>query len=317
MNTVLPPDDAAHQAHVLMADVTQVNNLLGSYVLSFLHVDAGRAEPLSTDDERALAGCVTGVGDGLRTQAARRDRHGGPPSLIGRCTQSNRCTQSKEKPTMPSRSSNRAAYINYSALAPYTPYVSAWSEEKDPPSMVIERRGQGIAYLDETVIDRDSRGALWLRSSSRPGHGQPQFAKVHPLRQRRAMRQLLCNVCARPADRTDEGVLWLLKDHRDDWPGWPENMAVNEPPVCVPCARLASRLCPALRGGAVAIRARRAPIAGVHGTVYRSSGGLMPVAMEEKCITYDDPAIRWVRAVKLVRELHDCTIVPLEDVCQS
>lgn len=218
---------------------------------------------------------------------------------------------------MPKGLATQAPRIKHSALIPHAPYITSWSEEKAPPCQLIERPGRGVAYLDETLHDRDSHGALWLRTPSRPGHGQPQFARVHPIRQRRAMQRLLCNVCASPADRTNEGTLWLLRDFRNDWPGWPENMAVDEPPVCVSCVRLASRLCPALRRGAVALRVRHAPIVGVHGVLYRSSGGLVPVPTEEKSIPYDDPAIHWIRAAKLLRELHDCTIVELEDLCRS
>jgi hypothetical protein len=203
--------------------------------------------------------------------------------------------------------------VNYAALIPYTPYVTQWSEEREPPCQVIERPGRGIAYLDEMVSDRDSRGVLWFRTPSHPGHGEPLFAKVHPLRQRRAMLRLLCNVCAGPADQNEEGVLWLLRDFRDDWPGWPENMGVVEPPVCVPCVRVASRLCPALRKGAIAVRVRHAPVAGVRGLLYRSGGGLAPVP--EITLAYEDPRVRWVRAINLVRELHDCTIVELADMC--
>lgn len=217
---------------------------------------------------------------------------------------------------MSNRSRLRGTDINYRALKPYTPYITTWSEEDDLPVEIIERPGRGIAYVDETLIDRDNHGVLWYRTPSRPGEGEPMFAKVHPLRQRRAMRRLLCNVCASPADRTDDGILWLLRDHHDEGPGWPENLAVTEPPICVRCVPLASRLCPALRKGAAAIRVRRAPVAGVRGLLYRS-GGRTPVPMDEVVIGYEDPGIRWVRAINLVRELHDCTLVPLEELCRS
>jgi hypothetical protein len=205
---------------------------------------------------------------------------------------------------------------DYTALVPYTPYVTSWSEERDKPT-VIERPDQAIGYLDENVYDRDKHGVLWLRSRVKRGVGKPEFARVHPLRQRRAMHQLLCNVCAQPADRNDEGVLWLLRDYRDDWPGWPEHMAVNEPPVCVPCARRASRMCPAMRGGAVAVRARRYPIAGVHGGLYQSTGTPWPKLVDFCDVPYGTPACRWVEANKLFRELGDCTIVPLETLCPA
>lgn len=74
--------EAAHQDGVLMADVTRVNTMLGRYVIRFLDADDARAEPLSTEDERALADQVAAVADGLRARADRRERQGNPPPLI-------------------------------------------------------------------------------------------------------------------------------------------------------------------------------------------------------------------------------------------
>lgn len=190
------------------------------------------------------------------------------------------------------------------------PYITAWSTEQNIPAVLVERpSGGGIAYPDETLVDRDRHGVLWYRTPSRHGQGRPVFGKVHPVRQRRAMQRLLCQVCAGPADQTEDGVLWLLKDHRKDWPSWPNGMGVTEPPVCVPCAGMAVRLCPALRKGAAAVRAGSFMVAGVHGTLYR--GGPKPTAVGEATMPFEDPAIQWMRAMSLVRELRDCVIIPL------
>ena len=126
------------------------------------------------------------------------------------------------------------------------------------------------------------------------------------------MERLLCQVCGRLADQTDEGVLWLLRDYRDDWPRWPEGMGSTEPPVCVPCIAMSLRLCPALRRGAVAVRVREFPIAGVRGVLYRR-GLLAPVPVGAVNMPYDDPAARWVLASALIRELRDCNVVPFEE----
>ncbi len=71
-----PPDDAAHLDFVLMAEITHANTLLGRYVVRFLDADAGRAEPLSTEDERALADQVSAVAEKMRARAMRRERNG-------------------------------------------------------------------------------------------------------------------------------------------------------------------------------------------------------------------------------------------------
>lgn len=191
------------------------------------------------------------------------------------------------------------------------PYVTSWSVEQPMPFEVIEREGGGVAYADEIFADRDAQGVLWQRACSNPHEGRPEFGRVHTLRQRRAMRRLLCQVCGKAAHQSDEGMLWLLPDHRPDWAGWPEGMANVEPPICRSCVGTSLRLCPELRRGAVAVRVREFPIVGVRGALYRP-GRRGLVAVDEVVVGYDDPAIRWVRAVGLVRELHGCVVVPAE-----
>jgi hypothetical protein len=185
------------------------------------------------------------------------------------------------------------------------PYVTAWTSEQYLSAEVVERPGWGIGYRDEMPTDRDESGVLWYQSPSHQGAGRPRFGDVHPLRQRRAMRRLLCQVCAGPADRNQDGVLWLMRDHREDWDRWPEGMAEVEPPICAPCVRMSMRLCPALRKGAVAVRVRECPIVGVRGALYRI-GEAGPVAVGDAVVGFEDPAIRWVRAVGLVRQLRSC-----------
>ncbi|MET8763032.1 hypothetical protein [Lentzea sp. NPDC004782] len=196
------------------------------------------------------------------------------------------------------------------------PYITTWSVEQELPSRLVERPGCGVGYADELLGDRDARGVLWQRPAVRHGVGKPEFGKVHPLRQRRAMRRLLCQVCAGPADQNDGGVLWLLRDHRGDWPEWPEGMACTEPPVCAPCVALSLRLCPALCCGAVAFRVRASEVAGVRGALYRS-GRFGPVAVRDVNLAYDDQDIRWVVASALIRELRGCTFVPLAELTEG
>ena len=190
------------------------------------------------------------------------------------------------------------------------PFVTTWSGELSPPAQVVDT-GLGIGFADETILDRDQYGVLWRRTPSRPGNGRPLFGKVHPLRQRRAMRKLLCQVCAKPADHNELGTLWLVRDYRDDWPQWPEHMAATEPPVCLSCAHTSIRICPALRKGYVAIRVGRSIISGVYGVHY-CPGPEFPRSVDDRILTYDDPAIRWTCAGQLVRELLECTVVPLD-----
>jgi hypothetical protein len=170
----------------------------------------------------------------------------------------------------------------------------------------------GIAYLDEISADRDRDGVLWQRKPSRPGGGKPLFGQVHTLRQRRAMRRLLCQVCGGPADRTAGGVLWMLESEAEEGkgPGLPEGEPTCQPPVCVPCARKASRACPHLRGRSLAVRVARPLLSGVYGFLYRAAPiGAEPTQAAR--LGYRDPRIPWLLGSQLVRELHGCTVVDL------
>ncbi|SDN85666.1 hypothetical protein [Lentzea jiangxiensis] len=193
------------------------------------------------------------------------------------------------------------------------PYVTAWSAEQDLPCVLVERPDHSIGYASELVSDRDRLGVLWRQTSLRRHVGQPEFARLHPRRQRRAMELLLCQVCGGPADQNDDGVLWLCRDHRDDWPQWPDGMASVEPPICSPCVPVATRMCPALHRGAVAVRVKDCPVVGVRGVLYAQSV-LAPVAADAGNFTYGDPAVRRVLASALIRELRGCVVVPLDEV---
>jgi hypothetical protein len=195
------------------------------------------------------------------------------------------------------------------------PYITSWtSEHPAARSKVIVRPLTGIGYLDETPDDRDEHGILWRRTPSAPGTGRPEFGNIHTSRQRRAMRHLLCQVCGGQADQNADGTLWLLKDHRGDWPGWPHGMGVTEPPICLPCARAASNTCPALRReGHVALRVTGCPVSGISGALYEP-GAVYPTATitgRMVMVAFEDPTVRWVQAVHLVREITRCTIVEL------
>jgi hypothetical protein len=195
------------------------------------------------------------------------------------------------------------------------PYITSWSSEQPTQRKVIVRPLSGIGFLDEVPDDRDEHGVLWRRMSSSPGVGQAEFGHIHTARQREAMRKLLCQVCGGPADQDAEGTLWLLKDHRTDWPGWPHGMGVTEPPICLPCAQTARQSCPALRReGHVALRVTGCPVSAVSGALYRA-GAVYPTAVNAGrlvMVAFDDPVVRWVQAAHLVREITRCTIVDLD-----
>jgi hypothetical protein len=191
------------------------------------------------------------------------------------------------------------------------PHIAKWSAEVDLEAPLVETVN-GLAYADELSIDRDNRGLLWSRVAVRPGVGEPIYRELHPLRQRRAMRWLLCQVCAGPADQNEHGALWLIRDDRGQWPGWPEGAQNTQPPLCLRCARISVKTCPWLRDAYVAVRAQSF-VSGASGTLYRTGGrNARPIPADVTNVRYEDPRIRWLQADQLERELMNCTFVELD-----
>jgi hypothetical protein len=186
-----------------------------------------------------------------------------------------------------------------------------WSEEEFLwPHRVLDFLGR-VAYGDEVSSDRDGAGVLWSRVTDKPREGSPQLGKVHSLRQRHVMRNLLCQVCAGPADINEQGMLWLLGDARGDWPRWPEDMAAVHPPVCLPCAWKSTRLCPHLKSGFVAARVKHYPVVGAYGCFYDPRNPAREPLANAIC-GYDHSDIRYLIASQLVRRLRGCRLVDLD-----
>lgn len=71
--SIPPPDEAAHQDSMLIADLAELNTIIGRYILRLLDADAGRAAPVSVEDERALVHRATSAIDSLRARTQRRE----------------------------------------------------------------------------------------------------------------------------------------------------------------------------------------------------------------------------------------------------
>jgi hypothetical protein len=200
--------------------------------------------------------------------------------------------------------------VNTRALtrAGLVPYITSWSGEPPSRAPVVAKGTRGIAYQHERRNDRDNHGVLWMRCARAPGVGEPEFGMVHPYRQRRAMRQLLCQVCGNPADRNEHGTLWLLGDAEQ---GWSDTDMTCHPPVCLPCAAIAARTCPHLRRDPLAMRVRHAPISGVFGQLFTPTRR-GPIGVGDHTLAYDHPQVGWLHAYQLIRELHDWTAVDLD-----
>jgi hypothetical protein len=190
------------------------------------------------------------------------------------------------------------------------PYITQWSGERPARLPMVVRRCR-IAYADQRPYDRDSQGVLWPRIPSQPGKGRPELGMVHALRQRNAMEQLLCQVCAQPADRNNDGILWLLSEELDNAD---EDIVTPHPPVCLPCAHASISACPHLRREFTAVRVRACEGAGVRGALYEPADP-HPVPVDAIAVAFGNPLINWVRAGQLLLRLtkYRCIELP-EDI---
>ena len=198
------------------------------------------------------------------------------------------------------------------------PYAVAWSAETvSARGLAVRADGRGLCYRDEKPEDRDRHRVLWARARKAPGDGKPQYRVMHPVRQRRAMRALLCQVCGAPASRTSRGWLFLLPDAEGD--ASLEGSLCTKPPVCEPCARLAVRHCPHL-ADPVTIRSRRPRVWGVFGDQYAPAGplgGIVHIPTDGYLPYGQATAARWFLASQLVLELTRCTRAPLASLATA
>lgn len=199
-----------------------------------------------------------------------------------------------------------------------TPYMAAGSLEAFVERKVIATE-HGIGYADETAHDRDSEGVLWREREEKAegSRGRIRFADVHPQRQRQAMKDLLCHICGGAADRTADGVLWLIEESLQDIDEefgssglrpWPEGLVTVHPPICLDDAARALRQCPhLLDGGAVAVYVREPVVSGVYGVLYQPSSPA-PRPLTKDVVFYGTPDVRWIRANQQAVTLYGCSV---------
>ncbi|MFF8387759.1 hypothetical protein ACF053_29535 [Streptomyces kanasensis] len=190
------------------------------------------------------------------------------------------------------------------------PYITAWSKEQLLPVPPLLRRpgpGGGVAlgFQAESSYDRDTHGALRMRMAIARGKGVPHLARVHALRQRRAMLDLLCQVCTRPCLEVDGAQRYLFLV------GAAEPVREGErtvsPPVCPPCAIEAAQACPHLRRACVLAWVKRPESWGVTGDVYDPTT-LERIATKQLVhVPYYSPGINWTIGAHTILSLHEVT----------
>lgn len=170
-----------------------------------------------------------------------------------------------------------------------------------------------VRYADERPSDRCVDGYLWQRWEGTQTGGQSR-AEHHPERQRQVMRQPPSCGCSGEADVNERGMLWLLNaDASTEQLTFPCDIITATPPMCVPDAHQALRLCRALREGLIALRVRVAEPIGVKGTVYSPPAP----SQDDQLVLFDDSRMDRVVARQMILKLYDAeqdtTTLPTSD----
>ncbi|MDX3384369.1 hypothetical protein PV682_23300 [Streptomyces niveiscabiei] len=197
------------------------------------------------------------------------------------------------------------------------PWITPWSSEQGLPVRLVRqynRHGEErIGYADEDRSDRRD-GVLWVRIAVTPGTGVPDFASLHPLRQRQAMAHLLCQVCGTPTvgSRADERHLFLVREA--DGRPLREGQTTIAPPVHETCALQSVRACPHLRRGWTAALVGHASPWGIAGTLHHPDT-LAPLSPPRELIPVpyeDEPRLHWLLASREVVALHEVEPIGLD-----
>ncbi|MEV0440500.1 hypothetical protein AB0I84_47030 [Streptomyces spectabilis] len=185
------------------------------------------------------------------------------------------------------------------------PFITTWEFERTSiPRLSIRippGGGAHLTYADENPMDRDHHGVLWARQGLARGKGKALFPEVHAFRQRRAMFDLLCQVCG--GNTTEESFdrqLYVMNSAK----GMPiqEGELTTAPPVCQGCAPEAASSCPRLKDRHVAAYAEYNHPWGVSGILIHPHT-LKPVSPDPVEISYGDPQVKWMIANRSLNRL--------------
>ncbi|MGW6461317.1 DUF5999 family protein [Streptomyces sp. NPDC055078] len=199
------------------------------------------------------------------------------------------------------------------------PWITPWTGEKPvEPRLYVPHNERRLALRDERASERDAFGTL-LHPGRLPvpvgrGRGEPEHSSVHPARQREAMQELLCMGCACPADRTGDGVLWLLGHHTAAAGDWLKEVVTVLPPVCLPCVPVVADRRPELAGGYMAVRVDDPNHFGYVGDLYaRKASGPASLQLVEEglLVEHGDPRLPWMLCTQIALRLTGCTVIDL------
>ncbi|MGA5497668.1 hypothetical protein ACPCSP_25225 [Streptomyces cinereoruber] len=197
------------------------------------------------------------------------------------------------------------------------PKIARWSAEQDITPRVYPVRGR-LVYRDGPLTRASTvNGALWRVWSLAPGRGEALLSHVHPARQRRMMRLLLCQVCGKPTSEEaarEGGHLFLTGAGPSAGMRGPitEGEPVTSPPLHLPCAWESVRHCRHLLEGYSAARVATPVQWGVYGILHEQVSATDVIAVDIGAqVPYGARRLGMLLAGQAVVELHGARSVDL------
>jgi hypothetical protein len=195
------------------------------------------------------------------------------------------------------------------------PFIARWSGEDCDNSSALQFDKNGL-----TGLPRDPRGVIWSPAGT-DRCGEPQFAQVHPGRQREAITTPLCQVCG--THLPQKWVPWLLPFNKTSNAGLLSGRitipVVSDPPTCEDCQALARLHCPAVssNAGGISLEVRNYRPIGVCGDLYQMTPSGTVLRGSAPLIRFGDPLISWVLAKQLLVEIDRYRLARPEQVSVS
>ncbi|NML55373.1 hypothetical protein HHL19_16515 [Streptomyces sp. R302] len=196
------------------------------------------------------------------------------------------------------------------------PHVVRWTGEEDISPAVVNAGGV-LRYVDP-IVDAACRwqGTLWRRHARAQGKGTPIFEALHPVRQRRAMWEQLCQVCDGPTlaeAARHGGALYLVGASDDSGTVEPiqEGERTENPPVHIACAWESVGHCRYLLEGYTAARVARPVQWGIGGVLHMPSGRAVVPLPQRVELAHGTRELRWMLAERAVAQLRGVTPIDL------
>jgi hypothetical protein len=181
------------------------------------------------------------------------------------------------------------------------PWVAIWTAERRGPTMTLAR--DGLVPVDRRDGYARQEFGVWCIAGPTLTEGTPEFGSTHSARQRKAMRELRCQVCGRSPKQGGGKRLWTIPPEGGEHEElWERNLVINAP-TCEDCWRFVTQAdgpCPYVARQKVPAFTGPSTPWGLSGTVVLPGEHEVEVLME-----FGDRRMMWLLGRELIMRVSD------------